>query len=59
MAEEKILYKELSFNIMNSAFEVQNILGSGLTENIYEEALCKEFELRGIKFERQVPMDIF
>lgn len=57
--DEKILYKDLSYKIMNSAFEVQNILGSGLTENIYEEALCHEFDLEWIKYKRQVPVDIF
>jgi GxxExxY protein len=44
---------------MNAAFEVQNILGSGLTENIYEESLCYEFGLREIKYERQVPVEIY
>ena len=59
MDEPKVLYKELSYEIMNAAFEVQNILGSGLTENIYEESLCYEFDLRGIKYQRQVPVEIY
>ena len=56
---EKILFKELSYNIMSAAFEVHNTLGAGLTENIYENALCYEFSIRGINHERQVPVNIF
>ena len=33
-------------------------LGHGLIESIYEEALCHEFDLRGIKYQRQVGVDI-
>lgn len=33
-------------------------LGPGLLESIYEEALCYEFELRGIRYERQVSVDV-
>ena len=33
-------------------------LGPGLLESIYEEALCYEFELRGIRFSRQVSVDV-
>ena len=55
---KKILFKELSYNIMSAAFEVHNALGAGLTENIYENSLCYEFGLRGIEFEQQVPVDI-
>jgi GxxExxY protein len=44
----------LTEKIIGAAIEVHRILGSGLLESIYEEALCIEFELRGISFERQV-----
>jgi GxxExxY protein len=33
-------------------------LGCGLLESIYEEALCYELELRGIKFQRQIEIDV-
>lgn len=33
-------------------------LGPGLLESIYEEALCYEFELRGIRFQRQVSVAV-
>lgn len=49
---------ELTEKIIGAAIEVHKELGPGLLESIYEEALCYEFILQGIKFERQVPADI-
>ncbi len=49
---------ELTEKIIGAAMEVHRKLGPGLLEAIYEEALCYEFELQDIKFERQVPADI-
>jgi hypothetical protein len=34
----KIIYPELSYEILNVAFEVHNALGPGFIEEIYEEA---------------------
>lgn len=42
----------LTEKIISSAIEVHKILGPGLLESIYEEALWYEFQLNGIKFER-------
>ena len=44
--------------IIGAAIEVHKCLGPGLIESIYEEALCYEFELRGIRFQRQVGIDV-
>jgi len=44
--------------IIGSAVEVHRILGPGLLESIYEEALCHEFELRLLPYARQVAVDI-
>lgn len=49
---------ELTEKIIGAAIEVHRELGPGLLESIYEEALCYEFELQNIKFERQIPADI-
>jgi GxxExxY protein len=49
---------ELTEKIIGAAIEVHRELGPGLLESIYEEALCFEFELQGIKYQRQVPSDI-
>ncbi len=48
----------LTRDIIGAAIEVHKNLGSGLLESIYEEALCYEFELRGIKYQRQVSVDV-
>jgi GxxExxY protein len=48
----------LTEKIIGAAIEVHRELGPGLLESIYEDALCYEFELQEIKFERQVPADI-
>ncbi len=44
--------------IISAAIEVHRILEPGLLESIYEEALCHEFFLRGIHFERQKELDV-
>jgi GxxExxY protein len=48
----------LTEKIIGAAIEVHRLLGPGLLESIYEEALCHEFDLRGIAFERQVEVDV-
>jgi GxxExxY protein len=49
----EILYRDLSYQIMQAVFEVHNSLGPGFKENIYEQALAYELGLRHIPFERQ------
>ena len=44
--------------IIGCAIEVHKTLGSGLLESIYEEALCYEFQLQNINFERQKEVDV-
>ena len=46
---ENLLYKELSYQVIAAVFEVHNHLGPGFLEKVYEKALLKEFQLRGIK----------
>ena len=44
---------EISERIIGAAIEVHRFFGPGLVEQVYEEALCHEFSLRGIAFARQ------
>ncbi|MEN6625981.1 MAG: GxxExxY protein [Candidatus Sumerlaeia bacterium] len=53
MTEEK-----LSESIIGAAIEVHRALGPGLLESVYEECLCHELKLRGIPFERQIPLPV-
>ena len=48
----------LTHAVIGAAIEVHRVLGPGLLESIYEEALCHEFGLRGIRCERQKPVDV-
>jgi GxxExxY protein len=50
--------EEITKKIIGAAIEVHQLLGPGLLESIYEEALCHEFSLRHISFERQVEIDV-
>ncbi|PXF57858.1 MAG: GxxExxY protein [Deltaproteobacteria bacterium] len=49
---------QLTEKIIGAAIEVHRLLGPGLLESIYEEAICHELTLRGIEFERQVDVDV-
>jgi GxxExxY protein len=47
----------LTEKIIGAAIEVHRILGPGPLESVYEQALCHEFDLRGIKYERQAHVE--
>jgi GxxExxY protein len=49
---------ELTEKIIGAAIEVHRVLGPGLLEAIYEEALCVELQLRGIPAQQQVEVDV-
>jgi GxxExxY protein len=50
---EEIVEKELSFKIMQAAFEVHNQLGPGFLESLYEEAMTLELKAQDMHVERQ------
>lgn len=53
-----ITYKEESYKIIGAAMDVYNQLGHGFLEAVYQEALEKEFILRGIPYEREKELKI-
>jgi len=59
MSELVIIEKELSYLIMQAAFEVYNELGPGFPESIYEEAMNRELTRRGVGLERQKEIDVY
>ena len=54
----KIIYKELSYIIVGILFDIYNDLGYGYQEKIYERAIAKYLDQKGIVFKRQVPYKI-
>src|SRR5438552_11213607 len=49
---------QLTDSVIGSAIEVHRALGPGLLESTYEMCLCRELSIRGIRFERQVPISV-
>jgi len=45
-------------NIIGAMIEVHRELSAGLLESAYEECLCHELTLRGLRFRRQVPLPV-
>lgn len=46
-------HKELTQEIIAACYEVHNILGPGLEERFYRDALAYELELRGLRVRRE------
>ena len=55
---EKYVCEKLTESIISAAIEVHKSLGPGLLESAYEQCLCHELYLRGIKFQRQRPLPL-
>ena len=49
---------ELTHEIIGAAIEVHRALGPGLLESAYEACLCRELSLRGIDFQRELPLPV-
>lgn len=54
----ELLLKEEAHQIVGCAMEVLNVLGHGLLEKPYENALVVEFGLQGIPFRQQPRFDV-
>ena len=46
------------YRIVGAAMRVQDDLGPGFLDAVYEEALAIEFEIEGIPFREQLPIEI-
>jgi GxxExxY protein len=49
---------DITYQINGAVFEVNNILGPGFLEKVYENALLKELKSRGLKAESQVSIKV-
>lgn len=50
--------KELTEEIIGAGIKVHRALGPGLLESAYEECLAHEMGLRGLQFDRQMPLPV-
>jgi GxxExxY protein len=50
---------EVGTVVVQSAIEVHRRLGNGLLESVYEAALGIELAERGLRFQSQVPIEVF
>ena len=53
---QRLLDGDLTEAIIGAAIEVHRELGPGLLESAYEACLCRELELRGLSYQRQVAL---
>ena len=56
--EDKIIYPELSYEIIGTLFDVWNTVGWGHKESFYQKATAKNFEDKNISFKEQVGIKI-
>ena len=54
----KLLHEKLTEQVIGAAIEVHRELGPGLLESAYQACLCHELHLRGLRFERQLPLPV-
>lgn len=57
--KDDLLFKNEAYKIVGACMTVQNELGSGFLEPVYQEALALEFGKRGIYFKREHRLEIF
>ena len=49
---------ELTHEIIGAAMKVHSVLGPGLLESAYRACLCHELSLRGLRWEKELPVPI-
>ncbi len=58
MNDGKIIYPELSYQIIGAAFRVFNIVGYGLREKVYQQSFARELELLKLSFVKECLVEI-
>ncbi len=58
MKEDKVIHKELSYQIVGMAFDVYNALGYGYQEKYYQRAFAHGLTEKSIGFEREACIPI-
>lgn len=58
LMEKEFYHKQLTYEIIGSAFEVYKLLGYGFLEKVYENSMIKELQLRGLQATAQYPVKV-
>ncbi|MFO1092793.1 MAG: GxxExxY protein [Planctomycetaceae bacterium] len=58
MTKSQHPFAEEGYALMGAAFEVHNVLGGGLAEEIYQQSLELELGLRSIPYRRKHPLAV-
>jgi len=56
--ERRAALNEITEKIIGCCYAVSNSLGIGFLEKVYENALAIEFDMAGLRFNRQVPIPV-
>ena len=59
MTEQDKPFSQEGYALMGAAFEVHNVQGGGLLEEIYQERLEVELQLRKISFQRKKELNVY
>ena len=54
-----MMLKQQGYDLMGAAFEVYNELGYGMAEEVYQQSLEIELQLRSIPFRSKAELDVF
>lgn len=52
-------FSDISYQLTGACFEVNRLMGAGLLEKCYQQALEIELRMRGIPFEREKRIEVF
>ena len=57
--DDKLLYRDEVYAIQGAIFEVYKVMGNAWHEEVYQQCLEREFQMRGIPFEAKKELPIF
>jgi GxxExxY protein len=57
--DDKLIYKEETYRIIGICMDVHNILGRGLSEIVYKDAVEYEFRVNEIPYTREKEFDVY
>ncbi len=56
---KKLIYQDKTYKVIGTCMEVHRILGPGLLEVVYKDAMEYEFRKNGIWYEREKKYEVF